>query len=162
VCSSPERNVIIIREKQCRRKYGDEYVMCAPASSFDETTTQFLPLNESMTVLRATIFETLPRAWKYPPKTACFNTTVNHSPKLANFHQSRKIMASSNSQINASKTLVDLPVSDAIDPDNIADYGVENTDIKTASGITLSDTQRLLAGSVLDVSFRSGGFEFAK
>jgi hypothetical protein len=61
-------------------------------------------------------------------------------------------MASSNSQIDASETLADLLVSDAIAPDNVADYGVENTDIKTASGVTLSDTQRLLTGSVLDVS----------
>ncbi len=37
-----------------------------------------------------------------------------------------------NSQINASYTPDDLPVSDAIAPDNLADYGVENTDIKTA------------------------------
>jgi hypothetical protein len=61
-------------------------------------------------------------------------------------------MASSNSEIDASETLADLLVSDAIAPDNVADYGVENTDIKTASGVTLSDTQRLLTGSVLDVS----------
>lgn len=61
-------------------------------------------------------------------------------------------MASSNSQIDASETLADLLVSDTIAPDNVADYGVENTDITTASGVTLSDTQRLLTGSVLDVS----------
>jgi hypothetical protein len=61
-------------------------------------------------------------------------------------------MASSDSQINASQTLHNLPVSDAIAPDNLADYGVENTDIKSAPGVDLSNTQKLLTGSVLDVS----------
>lgn len=105
-----------------------------------------------MTVLRATIFETLPRVWKYPSKLAAVNLAQNNSSHPTCFSQSRQIMASSNSQINASKTLVDLPVSDPMSPDNLADYGVETTDIKTASGVTLSETQTLLTGSVLDVS----------
>ncbi len=104
-----------------------------------------------MTVLRATIFETLPRTWSHSPSIAA----VNNSSKLAPFHQSRKIMASSTSQINASKTIVDMPVTDATASDNPAEYGIETTNINTASGVTLSDSQRLLTGSVLDVSWRS-------
>lgn len=64
-------------------------------------------------------------------------------------------MASSTSQINASKTIVDMPVTDETASDNPAEYGIENTDIKTASGVALSDTQKLLTGCVLDVSLRS-------
>jgi hypothetical protein len=63
-------------------------------------------------------------------------------------------MASSNRQINASKTLVHLPVADAIAPDNLANYEIENAEIKTAPGVTLSDTQKLLTGSVLDVNLQ--------
>lgn len=37
------------------------------------------------------------------------------------------------------------------DNKNLADYGIENTEIKTAPGVTLSDAQILLTGSVLDL-----------
>jgi hypothetical protein len=107
---------------------------------------------KSMTVLRATVFETLPRAWKHPPKTATRSPTTTNILNRKQFFQSGTVMASSNSQINASQTLRDLPVSDAIAPDNLADYGVENADIKSVPGVDLSNTQRLLTGSVLDVS----------
>lgn len=60
-------------------------------------------------------------------------------------------MASSTRQINASNVLDSIPVSDTIAPDNLNDYGVENTEIQTASDISLSDAQRLITGSVLDV-----------
>jgi hypothetical protein len=47
-----------------------------------------------------------------------------------------------------------LPVADVIAPDNPAQYEIENTEIKTAPGVTLSDSQKLLTGSILDVSFQ--------
>ena len=34
---------------------------------------------------------------------------------------------------------------------SFADLGIENTDIKTASGVELSSQQKVLVGSVLDV-----------
>jgi hypothetical protein len=139
-----QNNVIMILRCSLPKRIRVQLLL--PADTFWGRKALFI--NESMTVLRATIFETLPRVWKHPPKSAAF---IKTQTQPAHFSQSRKIMASSNSQINASKTLVDLPVSDAIVPGNLADYGVENTDIKTASGVTLSDTQRLLTGSILDV-----------
>jgi len=47
-----------------------------------------------------------------------------------------------------------LPVADAIAVDNPANYEIENTEIKTAPGVTLSDTQKLLTGSILDVNLQ--------
>lgn len=39
-----------------------------------------------------------------------------------------------------------------------SDLGIENTNIKTASGVTLDETQKTLVGSVLDVGRgRPGG-----
>lgn len=35
---------------------------------------------------------------------------------------------------------------------DIADLGIENTDLKTSPGVELDDTQKLLTCSVLDVS----------
>ena len=52
-------------------------------------------------------------------------------------------MTSSSSQVNTLRCLT---------PDNFDDYGVETTDTKTASRVTLLDSQKLLTGSVLDVS----------
>jgi hypothetical protein len=155
----------------CRKRIKNNVIMIVSWSLPKRTRVQLLLpvdtlgvgkvlfINESMTVLRATIFETLPRLWKHPPKSAALIKTQTHP---AYFSYSRKVMAPSNSQINASKTLVDLPVSDAIAPDNLADYGVENTDIKTAFGVTLSDTQKLLTGSILDVGFSIPVVELAR
>jgi hypothetical protein len=106
-----------------------------------------------MTILRATIFETLPRAWKHPSSRSSAITSALRNPsQSAPFTQSSKVMASPR-QINASQTLDDIPISDAVAPENPADYEIENTDVKTAPGVTLSATQKLLTGSVLDVGF---------
>lgn len=48
------------------------------------------------------------------------------------------------------QTIDVLSVADTIVP--VADYEVESTDIKTAPGVSLTDVQRLLTGSVLDVN----------
>jgi hypothetical protein len=64
-----------------------------------------------MTVLRTTIFETLPRSWRHPPKSAAINPNTANTSHPARFSQSRKAMTSSNRQINASKTLALSPYS---------------------------------------------------
>lgn len=52
------------------------------------------------------------------------------------------------------KTLDDIPVPDAIAAGHLSEYEIENTEIKTAPGVTLSDAQKLLTGSILDVSLQ--------
>jgi hypothetical protein len=43
---------------------------------------------------------------------------------------------------------------------NGSDLGIESTDIKTATGVSLSSQQRVLVGSVLDVFLPRSSFPF--
>ncbi len=41
----------------------------------------------------------------------------------------------------------------------MADLGIENAEIHTASGVTLNETEKVLACSILDVMSRFGGIK---
>jgi hypothetical protein len=78
--------------------------------------------------LNPTLFETFPRVWTHPVKQT--------PPSLL---KARHLMGST------SRTTEDR--SKAL----FAEYGVETTHINTAPGVELSESQKLLTGSVLDV-----------
>jgi hypothetical protein len=52
------------------------------------------------------------------------------------------------------KHLLCLPIADVIAAENPTNYEIETTEIKTAPGVTLSDIQKLLTGSILDVNIQ--------
>jgi hypothetical protein len=76
--------------------------------------------------LAPTIFESLPRVWSHPPKTA-------PSTRTRSFLQTRP-----------------LAMADSSSPD-FTQHGVETTSIPTAAGVSLTSQQKLLTGSVLDL-----------
>lgn len=74
--------------------------------------------------LAPTVFESLPRVWSHPPKAA-----------------TRSFLRPSQSR----------PFAMADPSPDFRQHGVETTDIPTAAGVSLSATQKLLTGSVLDL-----------
>ena len=78
--------------------------------------------------INPTLFEVFPRVWTHPTKSA--------SPSLL---KARHLMGST------SRTTEDMSKAQFVE------YGVETTQINTAPGVELSEFQKLLTGSVLDV-----------
>ena len=78
--------------------------------------------------IQPTLFETCPRVWKHPAKAA-----------PASLLKARHLMGST------SRTTEDMSKAQFVG------YGVETDNINTAPGIELSESQKLLTGSVLDV-----------
>ncbi len=81
--------------------------------------------------LQPTLFETFPRVWKHPAKATA-------TP--ASLLKARHLMGST------SGTTEDMSKAQFVE------YGVETDSINTAPGVELSEIQKLLTGSVLDVS----------
>lgn len=79
--------------------------------------------------INPTLFETFPRVWTHPFK-------ANPAPLL----KARNLMGSTSRN------------TEAMSAGNFAEYGVETTQLNAAPGVELSESQKLLTGSVLDVS----------
>jgi len=78
--------------------------------------------------IQPTLFETFPRVWKHPAKAA-----------PASLLKARHLMGST------SRTTEDMSKAQFVE------YGVETDNINTAPGVELSEFQKLLTGSVLDL-----------
>lgn len=86
---------------------------------------------------------------------------LSHTLRTASLYTSRTSISQTNStlrlQLRAmsteSKSLLDIGLSSWAD--YLLDLNIESTDIKTATGVSLTDSQKTIVGSVLDVVFSS-------
>jgi len=89
--------------------------------------------------INPTLFETFPRVWKHPsstikPVSSPLATVTSSAPFKA-----RHLMGST------SRTTEDMSKAEFVE------YGVETTQLNPAPGVELSESQKLLTGSVLDL-----------
>lgn len=86
--------------------------------------------------INPTLFETFPRAWTHPVKST-----------LPSLLKSRHLTSST------SRTTEEMSKAQFVE------YGIDTTQINTAPGVEISESQKLLTGSVLDVRIHLSRFK---